>query len=164
MPYQLPDGIRVSYVGDGRDGRTLGDRGELLTTAGHTAHVKWDTGGITPHDVEDIAPVSARIQAVAAERDDFADSLEVGPIQATGLRAAYEVEGDAGVLNALASGGHLADFQIIAEEVAAFTEQRIRQSGSLRMIGDQLDAEEVDGVVRVAALALLRDAFGAVDE
>jgi hypothetical protein len=164
VPFRLPDGSSVSYIGDGHDGRALGERGQLLTTSGRTTHVKWADGTISPHDCDDIAPVNARLLREAVTRDEFADSLEVGPIVATGLRATYETEGEAGVLNALASSGHLGGFQAIAEEIQGFAEQRIRQDGTFREAAAQLDEDEVDGLIRVAALVLLRDAFGTVDE
>lgn len=166
MSYRLPDGSPVSYIGDGRDGRSLGERGQILTTAGRTAHVKWADGAITPHDVADIAPTNARgvQRAAVAVRDDFADSLEVGPIVATGLRATFDIEGEAGVINVLASAGHLVGFQAIAEDVQAYVEQRIRQDGNFREAARQLDEDEIDSVARVASLVLLRDAFGTVDE
>lgn len=165
MSYQLPDGATVSYVGDGHDGRVLGERGQLLTTSGRVAHVKWADGAITPHDVEDVAPTSsARGAARLAVRDELEDSLDVGPVAHVGVRLAYEVEGEVGVLNVLASAGQLGAFQAIAEEVQTFTEQRIRQSGALREATSQLDEDEADGVARLAALVLLRDAFGQVDE
>lgn len=165
MPYQIPDGAQVSYVGDGHDGRALGERGQLLTTAGRIAHVKWGDGAITPHDVEDIAPTRAAHGAArAVVRDELDDSLDVGPVAHVGIRATYEVDGEVGVLNALAGSGQLGAFQMIAEEVASFTEQRIRQSGALHAVAGQLDEDEVDSMTRLAALVLLRDAFGALDE
>jgi hypothetical protein len=165
VTYQIPDGAPVSYVGDGHDGRAIGERGQLLTTSGRVAHVKWADGAITPHDVEDVAPARASHGAARAlVRDELEDSLDVGPVMHTGIRATYEVDGEAGVLNALASAGQLGGLQGIAEEVVTFTEQRIRQTGALHAVAGQLDEDEIDSVTRLAALVLLRDAFEQVDE
>lgn len=163
----MRDGQKVSYVGDGHDGRALGEHGQLLTTLGRTAHVKWAVDEtITSVDRDDIVPANLRAAAArpAAPRDGLEDSLDVGPIASTGVRAALESEGPAGVINALASGGHLGDFPEIAEELVVLAEHRIRRSASFREVAVQLDEDEFDELTRLAALVLLRDAFsGEVD-
>lgn len=166
MSYHLPDGSPVSYVGSGHDGRTLGERGQLLTTSGRIGHVKWAADdAITAHDVEDLAPTSARRAArTAVVHDDLADSLDVGPLVATGVRQTLDTEGPAGVLNALSATGSLSDFSEIAEEAVAFVEQRVRASASFQQVARQIDDDEFDEVTSLAARVLLRDAFGAVDE
>ncbi len=160
MTYHLSDGAAISYIGDGHDGRRFGERGQLLTTSGRVAHVKWSDHSITPHDVEDLAPVSLRGAARApVVRDDLDDSLDVGPLVATGMRAVLDTEGSTGVLNAMASAGSLGEFPAIAEELVGLAEQRIRTSASFREVAAQLDDDEFDELSRLAAHVLLRDAF-----
>lgn len=162
MPIDLPEGSRVTYVGDGHDGRSLSDRGQLLAKSVRTGHVKWDDGAITLHYLADLALTRAPRTAVV--RDEFADSLEVGTLQLTGMRRVLDEEGELGVLNVLASAGHLTGFSGIAEETFAFVQQQIRRDASMHEVIAQLDDDEADGVVRLAAQVLLRDAFAQADE
>lgn len=156
----LPEGSSVTYVGDGHDGRTLSDRGQLLAKAGQLGHVKWDDGAITPHYLDDLAPAPGTRHRAIAERDEFADSLEVGTLALTGMRRVLDEEGEAGVLTVLADAGHLASFPGIAEEVFGYAQQCIRRDASMSSVIAQLDDDEADGVIRMAAHALLRDCFG----
>lgn len=153
----LPEGSRVSYIGDGSDGLALGARGELLSRTAGAGHVKWDDGKITLTELESLASVSRR---VSAPRDDLADSLDVGPIQAVGLRSVYDTEGGPGALSVMASNGALGGFPAIAEETMTFVAQRIRQDGCFREALAGLDDEESDELVSLAVSVLLRDAFG----
>jgi len=155
----LPEGSRVTYVGDGHDGRSLADRGMLLAKVGQLGHVKWSDGEITPHYLDDLAPAAkwgGHRRRVTAERDEFADSLEFGSLQLTGMR---RVLGEAGVLTMLANAGHLSSFAGIAEDALGYVQQQIRRDASMREVIAQLDDDEADGVVRMAARGLLRDAF-----
>lgn len=165
---QKREGSHVSYVGDGRSGRALGERGQVLAITGRSGHVKWADRSITLEDLDDLALLragfgAARATAAFEPDDELADSLEVGPIQAAGMRGVYEAEGGAGVLSALASTGQLAGFASIAEEARLFAEARVRQDPDLARVAAQLDPEEADELVSLATAGLLRDAFGGVD-
>lgn len=168
MSQNLREGSHVSYVGDGRNGRALGERGQILAITGRSGHVKWIDRSITLEELGNLALLrsgfgAARV-AVAIEPDDeLADSLEVGPIQVAGMRGVYEAEGGEGVLSALASTGQLSGFTSIAEEARLFAEARVRQDPDLARVAAQLDPEEADELVSLATATLLRDAFGGVD-
>jgi hypothetical protein len=154
------EGARISYVGNGNDGRVLGERGRLLARDHRSGHVKWADNSITMVDLEDIAAVASTYGAARAQpRDELDDSLAVGPIQAVGLRQVLDTEGQAGVLNALAAAGQLGGLVGIAEESLSFTAQRIRQEPAFREAVAQLDDDEVDALIQLAAQVLLRDAL-----
>lgn len=160
MSYDLSDGARVSYVGDETDGRALGDRGHLLVRQGSLGHVKWDDGTITPHRMDFLAKAHGGPSVPHQRRDELDDSLDVGPIHATGVRGTYDTEGSPGVLNALSSSGALVAFPSIAEDALAFVAQRIRQETVFRQAATELDDDETEDLVRLASAVLLRDAFG----
>ena len=163
MSNPLPEGSRVSYVGDGSDGLVLGDRGELLSRTGAAGHVMWSDGHVTLTDLDFLAPAGR--QQRTAVRDELADSLDVGPIQAVGLRAVYDSEGGCGVLSALESTGVLSSFPAIAEEVLSFAAQGVRQDGAVRRALGSLDDEAAEELIALATSTLLRDALGGqVDE
>lgn len=167
----LHEGQRVSYIGDGSDGRLLGDRGQLLVRSGREGHVKWDDGKVTPHELEFLAPsaVQATRHQVIARRtamspDGLEDSLEVGPPIATvGVRGVYDTEGGVGVLNVMATTGALASFPEIAQEALGFVAHRIWSDPHVQAVTAQLDDDEAQEIVTLASQALLRDAFGEPD-
>lgn len=159
----LREGCRVSYVGDGSDGRTLGDRGQLLVRSGRKGHVKWDDGQVTPHYLDDLAASAAQHRQAAVITDGLEDSLEVGPISMTGVRGVYDTEGGVGVLNAMATTGALVAFSEIALEAQQFVAQRIRQDPAFRQVTAQLDDDEAEELFTLASQALLRDAFSDPD-
>lgn len=165
----IREGQAVSYIGDGTRGVPLGAHGRLLAYATvRSAHVQWLDGPlrgqVTVHDVdEELAPAPQRFQA-ALQRDGLEDSLEVGPISATGTRHTFDVEGPAGVLTMMASAGRLSNFDTIADDVLLHTEGLIRQEASVREVLADLDDAEGDELVSLASRVLLRDAFGAVED
>lgn len=161
--FALPDGSPVAYIGAGED---FGNHGHLLTSLGHGAHVKWASGPkrgrVTLVDTDDLVP--GRHKA-AVERSELDDSLEVGlPLHATGMRAVQDTEGTVGVLNLLATSGHLGDLQDVADDALATVVARLRQHDGLRAAVAQLDDEEGEELVQLTAQTLLRDAFGAEDD
>jgi hypothetical protein len=160
----LHEGSRVSYIGDGHDGRALGEHGRLLAITGRSGHVKWEDRTITLVDLVDVAPLSSTAAAARPPADDdLADSLDVGPVQAFGVRGVYETEGTPGVLNVLASTGQLTGFASIAEDTRLFAEGQVRQDPELSRVAAQLDPEEADELISTATAVLLRDAFGVLD-
>lgn len=161
----MRDGQRVSYIGPEVEGRSLGDRGEVISAARDASHVLWHTGKRTGHvDLVDHYDLSLGQKKVAATIDDgLDDSLDVGTLAVTGAREIYDEAGETGILNTMAEGGHLASFTAIAEEAHALIQTRIRNDPSFRSVTAQLDDEESESVIRLAAAVLMRDAFG-VDE
>jgi hypothetical protein len=160
----LHEGARVSYIGDGHDGRALGEHGRLLAITGRSGHVKWEDRTITLVDLNDVAALSPSTAAARPPADDdLADSLDVGPVRSFGVRGVYEVDGTSGVLSALASTGQLTGFASIAEDTRLFAEGRVRQDPELSRAAAQLDPEEADELIAMATAVLLRDAFGALD-
>lgn len=161
------EGQAVSYVGDGQHGLTLGAHGRLLAFASNRAgHVQWLDGPlrgqVTVHELgTEVLPANKKFAAV---HDGLEDSLEVGPIQHTSARSVYDLEGSAGVLSMLASSGHTANFEQIADDANAFVQSRIRQEASVREVLAQLDEDEASELVALATRVLLRDAFGPEEE
>lgn len=159
----MRDGQRVSYIGDGREGLALGDKGQVLVVEGRSSHVLWATGSlkgqVTLTDHFDIV-AQGKAQTVASFDPEQDDSLEVGGITTTAVRDLYDADGEAGVLNWMANAGHLASFQAIAEEAHTFIVARLRQDPSFQVVANNLDDDENESVIRLAASVLLRDAFG----
>lgn len=157
------EGQAVSYVGDGQQGLPLGAHGRLLAFANKTAgHVQWLDGPlrgqVTVHELgAEVLPSNKKFATV---QDGLEDSLEVGFIQHTSARAVYDTEGSVGVLSLLASSGHLANFEAIADEAQAFVQGRIRAEASVRDVLAQLEEEEASELVALASRVLLQDAFG----
>lgn len=160
------EGQAVSYIGDGRDGRVLGERGRVLAVNGRSGHVKWDDHTITlVADLEsDLAPLrSTTAAARVSVPDELDDSLEVGLPVHTGLRSVLAVEGSTAALNVLAASGQLTSFAAIADSARLHTEAQVRADQSFRRALAGLDEDEVDELVSTAALVLLRDSFGVLD-
>jgi hypothetical protein len=160
----LREGSRVCYVGDGSDGRALGDRGRLLLRSGSSGHVRWDDGTIAPHYLADLEALAWSRQAAAVAADGLEDSLEVGPIQTVAVREAYEAEGSAGVLNQLSTTGALGGFAEIAQEARELVVARLRQDPTLGQATAALDDDEREDLILTATYALLRDAFSGENE
>jgi hypothetical protein len=59
----------------------------------------------------------------------------------------------------MVDSGHLSAFASIAEEALALVSGRIRATDAVRSVVCHLDDTEADEVVRLAAAALIRDAF-----
>jgi hypothetical protein len=132
-------------------------RGHIVMIAGaDSAHVKWATGPyagtMTLEDVYDLDPV------VAGQID------EPDPMHLVAVRRAFDASQETGVLNFLASNKYLDSWQKIARDVVEFVEDKIRVDASMELVEEQLTTPERDMVVQAAALALLRDAFAAVEE
>lgn len=158
----LHEGARVSYVGDGSDGRTLGEHGRVLVRSGAHAHVQWHDGEVSPHYVDFLAPVGWSERRTAAVSDGLEDSLDVGTSH-EGVRATFEVDGSAGVLNALSATGALSGFGEIAEEARVFVAARLRQDSIFRESISGLDDEEREEMIALASHVLLRDSFGGME-
>lgn len=166
MTDQLREGGVASYLGVGREGVSLGDKGEILAFAGSGAWVKWKTGSrqgdIVAVDRYDLAP-APRIGREAVQHDDLEDSLDVGPITTTSMRDVCDAEGTTSVLNMLASSGNLPGFAEIADEALSFVSHRVREEPAIRNVTAQLDGEDAEELIQLASFAILRDAFGSRD-
>lgn len=156
------DGCRVEYTGAGTGPLVHGDQGSILVTSGHCAHVQWATGvmasQVTLEDTGDLNPLGSRQGSVEAALDD---SLEVSGIGTFTARQIYDEGGSQALLNAMADAGKLSSFQEIAEEALTLVSGRIRTSASFTSLTSHLEEDEADDVVRLAAAALIRDAFNA---
>lgn len=159
----LHEGSRVSYIGDGRDGRVLGEHGTLLVRSGSKGTVRWEDSSISDAYLDDLAPVTRGRVAVRDDSLGLDDSLEVGSIQAIGVRGLFDREGSVGVLNAMATHGSLSGFSEIAQDALAYVAQRIRSEPAFREVVAQLDDDESEELFTTASQALLRDAFGEPD-
>lgn len=165
MSHLPREGQAVSFIGEGA---MFGSQGKLLATAGHhAAHVSWATGPLAGQvslaDTEDLASTRKAASAVIA-RDELDDSLDVGGMSVTAVRQVQDEEGAVGVLNFMASSGHLSGFAGIGEQALAFVTGLVRQDSGVREVTAQLDEDEAEGLIHLAASVLLRDAFGVVDE
>lgn len=159
----MRDGQRVSYIGHEVEGLAMGDRGEVLSAADTASHVLFQTGSrkgaVLLVDHLDLTTVQTS-QKVATIDDGLDDSLDVGTLSLTATREIYENEGEAGVINTMAEAGHLGAFAAIAQEAHDLITTRIRNDPSFRVVTSQLEDEEAESVIRMAAAVLLRDAFG----
>jgi hypothetical protein len=155
------DGQKVSYVGPEVEGLVLGDRGEVLSAGATASHVLFRTGSrsgaVLLCEHFDLTPGHPKTATID---DGLDDSLDVGTLAVTGAREVYDVEGETGILNVMAEQGHLASFATIAQEAHDLIQTRIRNDPSFRSMAAQLDDEEAESVIRLAAAVLMRDAFG----
>lgn len=156
----LREGQRVAYTGPANEGLILGDHGRLLVLSSGSAHVSWETGTligqIVPVALYDLAPA----RSVMTVQSDLEDSLETAGLTMIASRAIYDTDGEVGIINAMAESGHLAAFQDIAEDALALVASRVRNDVSFREVLGQLDEDEGERVIRLAAACLIRDAFG----
>jgi hypothetical protein len=154
------DGCRVAYTGLGDHGLIFDDQGSVLVASGTCAHVQWKTGSlagqVTPVDIRDLTVLGSRAQAVEAALDE---SLEVAGLGTFTARQIFDEGGSEALLNAMVESGHLSAFSSIAEEALALVQGRIRAADAVRSVVAHLDESEADEVVRLAAAALIRDAF-----
>lgn len=155
----MNEGQQVTYVGLGTDSLASGDKGTLVAFAGQSAaHVWWRTGRAEGQaTIEYLDDLST---GHTASRDPLEDSLEVGGLTVQGVRETYATQGEAGVLNVMAEAGHLAAFSEYAEEALSLVASRIRQDPSFREVTGQLEEEAGEALLRLAAICLIRDAFG----
>lgn len=156
----LREGQRVIYMGDGINGRTLGERGQLLVRQGAKGNVRWADGSHTTEWLDDLEHIS-RI-ALTPLQDGLEDSLEVGVLHAS-TRTVYDAEGSTGALNHLGATGALTAFPAVAEDARAYVVARLRQDPGLLQATAQLDDDEREELYLLAAHALLRDAFSEVE-
>lgn len=144
------------YVGpESPAGPLPGEGGKLLMLASlDSAHVQMSSGVVYLVGTEDLQVAASRV------RDELDDSLDVPGILSFAVRDTFEDEGETGVLNTMASLGHLAGFGEIAEEALQHVSGRIRQDPSFREVLSHLDEEEGEALLRLASACLIRDAFG----
>ena len=156
----INDGCRVTYTGLDNQGLTFDDQGSVLVASGTCAHVQWKTGSlagqVTAVDIRDLTLLGSRTHAVEAALDD---SLEIAGLGTFTARQIFDEGGPEALLNVMVDSGHLSTFSSIAEEALALVEGRIRTTDAVRSMVSHLDEAEADEVVRVAAAALIRDAF-----
>lgn len=154
------DGCRVTYTGLGDNGLAFDDQGLVLVASDGGAHVHWKTGAladqVTLVDARDLVMLGSRPQAVEAALDD---SLEVSGLGTFTARQIFDEGGSEALLNVMVDAGHLSSFGSIAEEALTLVVGRIRSADAIRQVVCHLDDAEADEVVRLAAAALIRDAF-----
>lgn len=159
----MHEGQHVIYVGEEREGIRPGDQGRILMTASATAmHVQWETGDrassvylVDSGDLSVRGHVSSLLPQ--AEADD-ADSLEYQSLSSFAARRSYDSGGEVGLLEDMAAMGHLECFGGLAEEVCDFVAGRLRTDPAFRSVLSQLDEPEGESLLRIACVALLRDA------
>lgn len=152
----IHDGSRVSFVGHPSDGLGIGDHGRVFQAGASGSHVKWASG-------------ERRGEIDLIRNDDLVEMPTTGSLTADAItepglvsfavRAVHSTSGDVGVLNALNAEGHLESFEDIAEDALAFVSSRIRQDPSFVEVLGQLEPDDGDDLVALAASTLLRDAF-----
>jgi hypothetical protein len=155
----LREGQRVVYVGY-VDDSLLGREGKVLACTDTSAHVKWTSGSISLHAVDELEPIAPGVTVESA----LDDSLEVGGIDILAAREVYDAYGPVGVLNDMAEAGRLSSFMEVAEEALALVANRIRHDPSFSQITAQLGDEDGEQLVRLASAVLIRDAFGNPEE
>lgn len=163
----LHDGVTVSYVGHSFDGVALGDRGRVLSSSGDHAHVMWSTGArVNQVDLvhEDDLVVAGRKAASHTIEASVDDSLVTAPLTTVAVRAIYDGQGEAGLLNALSEAGLLGGLAQIAEDALMHVASRVREDEEISAVLAQLDSDEAESLVSLASVVLLRDAFGSTDD
>lgn len=164
----LREGFAVTFIGShDQDGVVLGDKGRLLAFASNSAaHVQWltgiRTGQVTLTDIEDID--NAAPKYAMAHHDDLADSLDVGPLQMVGTRSVYDTAGPEGTLIHMASQGQLGGLTRIAEEALGWVCAKIRRESTFMSALADLDPDEQETIIHMAACTTLHDAFGGGDD
>lgn len=154
----MREGQVVAFTGyGGHEGQTLGDLGRVVSVDGNVVAVHWENGKVASVYDHDLA-IQSRGGMTSLD-----DSLDVGGLVTFAAREAFDVNGPVGVVNALASGGHMAAFADIAEEALDLVASRVRSDPSIRAVTAQLDDEEGEAVIRLASAALIRDAYGEED-
>ncbi len=138
------EGDRVEWVGGGFQAE-----GKIIQCEATAAHVKWesgpDIGRFTLVDFFDIEPVTAKVE---------------DPFHLHAVRKAYDEDAEEGVVTFLAKNAYLKGWNKIAKDVLDYTEDRLRTDASMELVDEQLSAQEKQRVLTVAAMMLLRDAFG----
>lgn len=156
----IHDGSRVRWTGPDDGPLKHGDQGSVLAVSGHAAHVHWRTGALAGqvdiYDTNDLDPLTPRQGAL---EDALDDSLDVAGLGTFTARQIYDETGPTGLLNAMADAGRLTAFQDIAEEALGLISARLRTSPSFTVLAAHLDDDEAEQMVRLAAAALIRDAF-----
>jgi hypothetical protein len=158
---QPRDGQRVSYIGLGEAGLSLGDKGTVVSADVSGSHVNWTTGqrvgSICLVNNDDLAPFSAARTSI---QDELADSLAYGSLVSIAVRDVFDAEGESGLITAMNEEGHLASLSYIAEDAITSVAAQIRNSPSFGAVLGQLEPDEADALVAAAAVSLLRDALG----
>lgn len=155
----MKEGSRVTYVGDAHPSLVVGDQGRVLVYEGNAVHIQWVTGS-RKSQVDMLDPMDVTSVVKQGSADGMDDSLDIGTMVVTSARDVFDTEGEVGLLNLMADHGHLAAFQLIASTALIGIQADIRADPSFRAVMAQLEDEEADSLVRLASLALLRDAFG----
>lgn len=152
----MHDGLPVTYSGTPGPLQP-GDEGTVLTTEATYAHVLWRTGAltgqVTPQSHDELEPAVVRSHIEAS----LDDSLEVGSLQVTSARDAYDEGGPAAVLDQLAFQGQLAMLMDDAQQTYAQFVAQVRTSPYLAHLTAQLDEGELETVVQTTSAALLRE-------
>lgn len=153
----MRDGDSVYYTGRGRDGAEVGDEGRVLAVTGGAAHVKWASGvrlgQVSLEDIEDLEPRRGVF------RTELDDNLELGSLILHAARQRYDDAGAEGVLELMASEGHLAMLVPAAEQAIEAVSHQVRHDPSLQTLATSLDDDELEAVVRLASIALIREAI-----
>lgn len=147
------EGDSVSYVGEYIDGIEPAAGTLMYFASNSAAYVKWSTGAregqIDMVDLYDLTPAPS-VAALAA----------AVPFTTISVRRVMNAEGEAGVLNFLASAHQLASWEKVAREALDYVQHRLRVDASMELPYEQLDQTEIDRVIALGARILLRDAFG----
>jgi hypothetical protein len=180
----ITQGSRVVFDGYASAGLEPGDAGDVLQVSGSIIHVTWRTGSragqvlrvdgldltgadstplvatayVEPDDDDLLSYTGTLDQTVEGHLDD---SLDVGlmPVHAV-ARSVYEDYGPEAVVDAMAATGALDVFPEIALDVLHGVEHRIGRRPEYRQVAANLGPDQAKAVLRVAALCLIRDAFG----
>lgn len=153
------DGARVSYVGEGDDELAIGDVGKVLDAGPTGSHVMWSTGaraGDVTLTLNGDLVVNRRTAA------SYSDSLDSGQIVTTAVRQVYDRQGARGLIASLDMEGHLAPMVDMATAAIQSLAVNIRRDPSMQEVLAQLEDDEGSEIVHLAAVALMREAFGSL--
>lgn len=141
----ITDGARVSYIGAPDPFVPYEEQGVVLTVAGNSAHVKWDSGKITLVDSRDIVAVR---QKSAKVESDIDDSLEVSGLNPHLAESVYNERGPEGLLEALEESGALSMHAEAVEDAVDALTAKIATSGWLKRLDEDARSDMATLVAR----------------
>lgn len=161
----IKEGSRVAYAGQiGVGCPAIGDEAKVIASTPDYCHVVWQ-GGLRRGSIDlisaaDLTPLNRMVMPGTVE----ADLHDTFGFEVVGMRQVFDEAGESGVLNVLAQAGHLSSLAAYAQEALEAVTAQVRTDPSIRRVLADLDADEAESVIEVAAAALLRDAYGTDDQ
>lgn len=155
----MRDGTKVAYVG--HKGNHIGDEGIVMQGEVDYSHVKWITG--SREGEIDLVRNDDLVVNGSLHHTHLTADFESPLLDGINVEAVHEKRGTLGLLNVLATDGHLSFFAQVGEEALAMVASRVREDPSISEVLARLEQDDAEEFVRVASLVALRDALGGPD-